>query len=82
MCQTIWMHIRTDRILIWVQTVCKKRLSADDKSLHKKECVLFVHLIQFLCTSQHFFQLCRDGFSWVEPELSKDLCVLLKDTIQ
>ena len=25
--------------------------------------------------SQHFFQLCRDGYSWVEPVLSKDKCV-------
>ena len=28
------------------------------------------------------FQLCRDGSSWVEPVLSYDLCVLLKDTTQ
>ena len=28
------------------------------------------------------FQLCRDGSSWVKPELRKDLCVLLKDTTQ
>ena len=26
------------------------------------------------------FQLCQDGSSWVEPVLSKDKCVLLKDT--
>ena len=26
------------------------------------------------------FQLCRDGSSCVEPILSKDKCVLLKDT--
>ena len=26
------------------------------------------------------FQLCRDGSSWIEPVLSKDYCVLLKDT--
>ena len=25
------------------------------------------------------FQLCREGSSWVEPVLSKDKCVLLKD---
>ena len=28
------------------------------------------------------FQLCWDGASWVEPVLSKDKCVLLKDTTQ
>ena len=28
------------------------------------------------------FQLCRDGSSWVEPVLSKDKRVLLKDTSQ
>ena len=28
------------------------------------------------------YQLCRDGSSWVEPVLSKDKCVLLKDTTQ
>ena len=32
--------------------------------------------------SQQFFQLCRDRFSWVEPVLSKDQCVLLKNTMQ
>ena len=29
-----------------------------------------------------FFQLCQDVSSWVEPVLSLDYCVLLKDTIQ
>ena len=29
-----------------------------------------------------FFQLCPDVSSWVEPVLSKDLCVLLKDAKQ
>ena len=29
--------------------------------------------------SQQFFHLCRDGSSWVEPVLSKDKCVLLKE---
>ena len=28
------------------------------------------------------FQLCRDGSFWVEPVLSKDNCVLLKDITQ
>ena len=28
------------------------------------------------------FQLCRDGSSWVEPVLSKDKCILIKDTTQ
>ena len=28
--------------------------------------------------SSQQFQLCRDVFSWVEPVLSKDNCVLLK----
>ena len=28
------------------------------------------------------FQLCRDGSSWFESVLSKDKCVLLKDTTQ
>ena len=26
------------------------------------------------------YQLCRDESSWVEPVLTKDKCVLLKDT--
>ena len=34
-----------------------------------------------IVTSQStIFQLCRDGSSWVEPVLSKDKYVLLKDT--
>ena len=32
--------------------------------------------------SQHFFHLCGDGSSRVETVLSKDKCVLLKDTTQ
>ena len=28
------------------------------------------------------FQLCRDRSSWVEPVISSDKCVLLKDTMQ
>ena len=35
-----------------------------------------------ICPSQQFFQLCQDGSSWVEPVLSKNKCVLLKDTTQ
>ena len=29
-----------------------------------------------------FFSVISDGSSWVEPVLSKDKCVLLKDTTQ
>ena len=37
----------------------------------------------WLFTSQlNNFQLCQDRSSWVEPVLSKDKCVLLKDTTQ
>ena len=34
-CQTVWVQIKTDILLvfIWVQTVCK-RLLADDKIIH------------------------------------------------
>ena len=34
-CQTVWIQIKTDILLvfIWVQTVCK-RLLADDKIIH------------------------------------------------
>ena len=32
-----------------------------------------------LCVPSTIFQLNRDGSSWVEPVLSKDKCVLLKD---
>ena len=37
-------------------------------------------LFDSLRPSQQFFQLIRDGSSWVEPVLSKDKSVLLKDT--
>ena len=43
---------------------------------------LFVCLIWFFTSQSTIFKLCRDGSSWVEPVLSKDKCVLLKDTTQ
>ena len=39
-------------------------------------------LILFLTSQSTIFQLCRDGSSWVEPVLSYDKCVLLKDRTQ
>ena len=42
----------------------------------------FVCLIWFFTSQSTIFQLCRDSSSWVEPVLSKDKCVLLKDTTQ
>ena len=39
-------------------------------------------LIWFFTPQSTNFQLCWDRFSWVEPVLSKDKCVLLKDTTQ
>ena len=42
----------------------------------------FVCLIPFFTSQSTIFQLCRDGSSWVEPVLSQDKCVLLKDTTQ
>ena len=39
-------------------------------------------LILFLTSQSTIVQLCRDGSSWVEPVLSYDKCVLLKDTTQ
>ena len=43
------------------------------------EIVLF-HLILYVPST--IFQLCRNGSSWVEPVLSQNKCVLLKDTMQ
>ena len=42
----------------------------------------FVCLIWFFRSESTIFQLCQDGSSWVEPVLSNDKCVLLKDTTQ
>ena len=39
-------------------------------------------LIWFFTSQSTIFQLCRDGSSWLEPVLSKDKCVLFKDTTQ
>ena len=39
-------------------------------------------LIWSLTSQSTIFQLCRDRSSWVEAVLSKDKCVLLKDTTQ
>ena len=44
--------------------------------------LLFGCLIQFFTSQSTIFQLCLDGSSLVEPVLSKDKCVLLKDTTQ
>ena len=35
-----------------------------------------------LTTQSTLFQLCQEGLTCVEPVLSKDKCVLLKDTTQ
>ena len=43
-------------------------------------CIYYCLLI-FMSLST-IFQLCRDGSSWDEQVLSKDKCVLLKDTTQ
>ena len=39
-------------------------------------------MIWFFTSQSKKFQLCQDGPSWVEPVLSKDKCILLKDTTQ
>ena len=51
------------------------------KKSEKKKQQLFC-LIWFFTFQSTVFQLCRDGSSCVEPVLSKDKCVLLKDTKQ
>ena len=43
---------------------------------------VFCCLIWFFTSKSTIFQLCPDGSSWFEPVLSKDYCVLLKDTMQ
>ena len=43
---------------------------------------MFVCLVWFFASQSTIFQLCGDGSSWVEPVLSKDKYVLLKDTTQ
>ena len=40
----------------------------------------FICLIWFLTSQSTIFQSCWDRSSWVEPVLSKDKCVLLKNT--
>ena len=49
---------------------------------HRKYHWSFVYLIWFFTSQSTIFQLCWDRSSWVEPVLSKDKCVLLKDTTQ
>ena len=44
---------------------------------------MWICLTWFFTSQSTFFQLCRDGSSWVEQVLSKDIiCILLKDTTQ
>ena len=51
--------------------------------VHKIFSMTRICLIDLIFTSQStIFQLCRDGSSWDEPVLSKDKCVLLKETTQ
>ena len=45
--------------------------------MYGKTCVCLFDLILYV--SSTIFQLNRDRSSWVEPVLSKDKCVLLKD---
>ena len=59
-------------------------LCSSIKSIHY---VIFVSyesvcLILFFKSQSTIFQLCRDGSSLVEPELSNAKCVLLKNTTQ
>ena len=42
--------------------------------------LVFVCLLWLFMSLSTIFQLCWDQSSWVEPVLSKDKCVLLKDT--
>ena len=51
------------------------------KTMHTWTFFLFIWFYS-LRPSQQFFQLCLDGSFWVEPVLSKDKCVWLKDTTQ
>ena len=44
--------------------------------------LVYFCLIGFFTSQSTTFQLCRNRSSWVEPVLSKDKCVLLKDTTQ
>ena len=41
-----------------------------------------IFLFDLIMSPSTTFQLCRDKSSWVEPVLSKDKYVLLKDTAQ
>ena len=47
-----------------------------------KNFVLIVCLVWFFMSQSKKIQLCWDGSSWVEPVLSKEKCVLLKDMTQ
>ena len=42
-------------------------------------CLMLNKGICLFCLFVYIFQLNRDGSSWVEPVLSQDKCVLLKD---
>ena len=45
-------------------------------------CYIKFLFVWFFTSQSTILQLCRDRSSWVEPVLSKDKCVLLKDTTQ
>ena len=49
--------------------------------LHLNHDTVLFDLILYVLVN-NYLQLCGDGSSWVEPVLSKDKCVLLKDTMQ
>ena len=57
-------------------TTCYKYLKCMGQPAH------FACLIWFFRSKPTFFQSCQDRSSWVEAVLSRDLCALLKNTMQ
>ena len=80
--------IKQNTIYAWSVLLDKKSVNQNNKkkNIRGSKSVLllwcFVCLVLFFTTKSTIFQLCRDRFSWVEPVLGKDNCVLLKDTTQ
>ena len=78
-------HLFTTPLSLHIYSAyCLSLLLAYNKIIsHDLVNIIFTFFFLWSLTSQStIFQLCRDGSSWVEPVLSKDKCVLLKDTTQ
>ena len=82
-----WSWSRSKLFDIWkcswkkfLKLILEKLPGDDNKNMKSYPACFLFNLVLYIPVNN--FQLCQNGSSWVEPVLSKDKCVLLKDTTQ